>query len=122
MRSLRYSSYMGDTRSGRAEQARDAENRQRERELAEELARSEELPPPELPDEPRVCHYRGCNELATFRVVERYQEETGKGAVTAEAFMCEAHADDESPTNLRRAYAEYVFLVEPLPDTFDESA
>lgn len=113
---------MGDTKSGREEQAHDAEKRQRERELAEELARGDELPPPSDPDEPQVCHYRGCTELATYRVLERYQEETGKGAVTAEALVCETHADDESPTNLRRAYAEYVFLVEPLPGTFDEAA
>lgn len=110
---------MGDTKEGREDQAEQAEKRQREREVEEELARSDELAPPEDADDPQVCHYRGCNELATFRVVERYQEETGHGAVTAEALVCQAHADDESPTNLDNAYPEYVFRVEPLPDAFE---
>lgn len=108
---------MGDTKEGREEQADTAEKRQRERELEEELTRSDEGAPPEE-EGPAVCHYRGCTELATYRVVERYQEETGHGAVTAEALVCEAHADDESPTNLDHAYPEYVFRVEPLPDAF----
>jgi hypothetical protein len=109
---------MGDTKASREEQARQAEKRQRERELEEELTRSDEDAPPE--DEgPAVCHYRGCTDLATYRVTERYQEETGHGAVTAEALVCEAHADDESPTNLDHAYPEYEFRVEPLPETFE---
>jgi hypothetical protein len=122
IRLLGLSSRMGDTKTGREKQAHDAENRQREREVAEELARTDERPPPDDPDEPRVCHYRGCTELATFRVLERYQEETGHGAVTAEALVCQAHADDESPTNLDNAYDEYVFRVEPLPDAFEADA
>lgn len=113
---------MGDTKSGREKQAHDAENRQRDRELEEELERADERPPSDDANEPRVCHYRGCNELATFRVLERYQEETGHGAVTAEALVCREHADDESPTNLDNAYDEYVFRVEPLADTFESEA
>lgn len=109
---------MGDTKEGREHQAKHSEKRQRAWELEEELARADEMPPEES-EGPPVCHYRGCNELATFRVVERYQEETGHGAVTAEALLCEAHADDESPTNLDNAYPEYVFRVEPLPDAFE---
>ena len=38
----------------------------------------------ESPNSPRQCHRRGCNEPATFVVLERYQEETGHGAVEAE--------------------------------------
>jgi hypothetical protein len=70
-------------------------------------------------DGPPVCHYRDCDEPASFRVLERYQEETGHGLVTAEALMCRAHADDESPTNLDHADADYVFRVEPLPGAFE---
>lgn len=113
---------MGDTKEGREEQADQAENRQRDRELEEELERSDEDAPPVDPDEPQVCQYRGCNELATFRVVERYQEETGHGAVTADALVCQSHADEESPTNLDHAYDEYVFRVEPLPEAFEPGA
>ena len=65
------------------------------------------------------CHRRGCTERATFVVLERYQEETGHGAVEAEAALCRAHADEESPANLDHSYAEYVFRVEPLQGTLD---
>lgn len=112
---------MPDTKEGREEQARHAERRQREREVEEELERAGEAPPEPDPDEPQVCHYRGCNELATFRVTERYQEDTGHGLVTAEALVCQAHADDESPTNLDKASPDYVFHVEPLPGIFEET-
>ncbi|WP_136716709.1 hypothetical protein [Halorientalis salina] len=60
------------------------------------------------------CHRRGCTERATFVVLERYQEETGHGAVEAEAVLCQEHADEESPANLDGSYADYVFRVEPL--------
>ena len=50
-------------------------------------------------------------------MIERYQEETGHGAVTAEAYLCRAHTDEESPTNLDGAYDDYVFRVEPLTDS-----
>lgn len=109
---------MPDTKEGREKQAHEAEKRQRERELEEELNRSDE-PEPEGPEEPRLCHYRNCDEPATFRVIERYLEETGHGLVTAEAVMCRDHAGGESPANLDQASADYGFLVEPLPDTFE---
>lgn len=117
---------MADTKKGRDKQARDAENRQREREIKESRERADEAEPPrdgqdevqqgedESPDSPRTCHRRGCNEPATFAVLERYQEETGKGPVEVEAFLCTAHTAEESPTNLDEAYADYVFRVEPI--------
>jgi hypothetical protein len=64
----------------------------------------------------RTCHRRGCDESARFVVLERYQEETGKGAVEAEAALCRAHTDEESPANLAGAYDGYVFRVEPLAE------
>jgi hypothetical protein len=64
----------------------------------------------------RTCHRRGCDERARFVVLERYQEETGQGAVEAEAVLCRTHTDEESPVNLDGAYDEYVFRVEPLAD------
>lgn len=67
------------------------------------------------------CHRRGCTEKATFLVLERYQEETGHGAVEAEAGLCERHAAEESPTNLDGSYAEYVFRVEPFDGTLDNT-
>lgn len=41
---------MGDTKAGREKQARDAERRQREREIDEERERADEAPP-DTPDE-----------------------------------------------------------------------
>lgn len=118
---------MADTRKGREKQARDAENRQRERELEEARDRADEAEPPrneqdkvdhretaDNPDSPRECHRRGCNEPAAFVVLERYQEDTGHGAVEAKAALCAEHTAEESPTNLDSAYADYVFRVEPL--------
>lgn len=64
--------------------------------------------------EQRECHRRGCSTKPTFRVRERYLEETGQGPVEATALLCQTHADEESPTNLDDAYEDYVFLVEPL--------
>lgn len=125
---------MPDTKRGREKQARDAENRQRERELQQARDRADEAEPPdddgdevpreesEGPDSPRECHRRGCTEPAAFLVLERYQEETGHGAVEAEAFLCRAHTAEESPTNLDGVYAEYVFRVEPVPGTADTNA
>lgn len=112
---------MGDTKEGREKQARDEETRQRRRDMAEARERGDEPEPPEEGDGPVVCHLRGCTELAAFRVVERYQEDTGHGAVTAEADVCRAHADEESPTNLDKAYADYEFRVTPLPDAFEST-
>jgi len=96
---------MADTETGR-ENHRDEENRR------EDGAR----------DSPPECHRRGCTERAEFVVLERYLEETGHGAVEAEAVLCRDHTAEESPTNLDSSYAEYVFHVEPLreasgPDT-----
>jgi hypothetical protein len=128
---------MPDNKRGREKQARDAENRQRERELQQARDRADEAEPPdddrdeadevpreesEGPDSPRECHRRGCTEPAAFLVLERYQEETGHGAVEAEAFLCRAHTAEESPTNLDGVYAEYVFRVEPVPGTADANA
>lgn len=111
---------MPDTKEGRENQARDEEDRQRERELSEALERGDEPEPPAVEEEGDdgpvpTCHRRNCDEPAAFRVLERYQEETGHGAVEAEAALCRAHAAEESPTNLDGAYADYVFRVDPLP-------
>jgi hypothetical protein len=125
---------MPDTKEGREKQARDADNRQRKRELEDARQRADEPEPPRdvsdvaeealgeedgSQDSPRTCHRRGCEEPATFVVVERYQEETGHGAVTAEALLCREHTAEESPTNLDHAYPDYVFRVVPLPETDD---
>lgn len=123
---------MADTKKGRDKQARDAENRQREREIEESRERADEAEPSrdegdgadeadevrreedESPDSPQECRRRGCHEPATFVVLERYQEETGHGAVEVEAFLCTEHTAEESPTNLDEEYADYLFRVEPL--------
>lgn len=63
-----------------------------------------------------TCDRRSCDETAAFRVLERYQEETGKGAVEAEAVLCRAHTDEESPVNLDAAYPDYVFRIEPIAE------
>ncbi|ELY48303.1 hypothetical protein [Natronorubrum sulfidifaciens] len=118
---------MADTKKGRDKQARDADNRQRERELTEARDRADEAEPPDAEDEgdeaadslesPRECHRRGCTEPATFLIVERYQEETGHGAVEAEAVLCRAHTAEESPVNLDSAFEDYLFRIEPLSKT-----
>ncbi|ELZ31184.1 hypothetical protein C474_10134 [Halogeometricum pallidum JCM 14848] len=115
---------MADTKKGREKQARNAETRQQERDVAESRERADEAEPP-LPDDeveegdedesPSTCHRRGCEEPAAFVVLERYQEDTGYGAVEAEAFLCREHTAEESPVNLDGVYDEYVFRVEPLP-------
>ncbi|ELZ11508.1 hypothetical protein [Natrialba aegyptia] len=76
----------------------------------------------ETPASSRECHRRGCDEPAAFVVRERYQEETGKGAVEAEAVLCRAHTAEEHPTNLDGVYAEYVFRVDPLPEAVSDDA
>lgn len=117
---------MADTKEGREEQAAHKERRQQEREIAEARTRSDEVEPPDDTvdddDEARLCHRRGCDEPAAFVVLERYQEETGHGPVEATAVLCQAHADEESPTNLDAAYEDYVFRVEPLPPTSEGDA
>lgn len=116
---------MADTKRGRNKRARDADNRQREREIEAERERADEAEPPddreedrpagdESPDGPRECHRRGCTRSATFTAFERYQAESGHGAVEVEVFLCTEHAAAEAPTNLDEDYAEYVFRVEPL--------
>ena len=125
---------MGDTKQGREKQARDEDDRQRERELTEARERADETEPPrEVSDgtgealeeegdprgSSRTCHRRGCDDPATFVVVERYLEETGHGPVTAEATLCQDHTAEESPTNLDHAYADYVFRVSPLSEADD---
>ncbi|MUV57443.1 hypothetical protein [Halogeometricum sp. CBA1124] len=110
---------MPDTKQGRDKQARDAEKRRRRRDVEESLERGDEEEPPQE-EAPRTCHRRDCNELAAFLVLERYQEETGQGAVEAEAYLCRAHTAEESPTNLDGVYEDYVFRVEPIAE--DRSA
>lgn len=123
---------MADTKEGREDQADNEERRQRERELAEAQDRADEPDPTaddqtdpdetrreedEHPVSPRECHRRGCTEPATFLVRERYQEESGHGAVEAEAALCREHTAEESPTNLDGVYSDYVFRVDPLSGT-----
>jgi len=105
---------MADTKEGREEQARHETKRQQQRDIDEARERGDEAEPPD--ERPITCRRRGCNDPATFVVSERYQEETGHGAVTAQAYLCRAHADEESPTNLDGVYDDYVFRVEPLPE------
>lgn len=116
---------MADDKRGRDKKARDKDTRQREQELQEARARADESEPPrsgddtgregdEATDSPPTCHRRGCPEPAMFLVLERYQEETGQGAVEATAFLCEAHTDDEGPANLDSSYADYVFRIESI--------
>jgi len=103
---------MPDTKSGRDKQAREEERRRIQRDISEARARGDEPEP--TADPPTECHRRGCNEPVAFVVTERYQEETGAGAVEATAYLCADHAAGESPTNLYDAYEGYVFRVEPV--------
>lgn len=115
---------MADTKQGREDQAADEDRRQRERAMDEALARADE-PEPALDDvaegdqstddEPPECHRRDCHEPAAFVVIERYQEDTGHGAVEAKALLCREHTAEERPTNLEGVYADYLFGVTPLP-------
>lgn len=66
---------------------------------------------------PETCHRRGCDRPPAFLVLERYQEETGHGAVEARAYLCREHTAEEGPTNLDHVYEDYVFRVDPLPGT-----
>lgn len=125
---------MADTKEGREKQAKNEERRQRERELSEARDRADEPDPTaddrtdsdearregdEYPASPRECHRRGCTEPPTFLVCERYQEETGHGAVVSEAALCREHTAEESPTNLDGVYSDYVFRVDPISETRD---
>jgi hypothetical protein len=111
---------MPDTKEGREKQAADEDRRQRERDIADARARGEELEPPADGEEPpRECHRRGCADPPAFVVRERYQEETGHGAVVATAYLCRDHTDEESPTNLDNAYSGYVFRVDPVETASD---
>ncbi|WP_049908931.1 hypothetical protein [Halorubrum saccharovorum] len=103
---------MADTKSGRDKQAREEERRRIQRDISEARERGDEPEP--TADPPTECHRRGCSEPVAFSVTERYQEETGAGAVEATAFLCADHAAGESPTNLYDAYEGYVFRVEPV--------
>lgn len=115
---------MADTKEGREKQADDENRRQQERDLSEARARADETEPPDAnmtesetdrsDADSRTCHRRGCTEPATFLALERYQEETGHGAVESTAVLCQEHAAEESPTNLDGAYPDYVFRVEAL--------
>ena len=131
MSPVRVKKSMADTKEGRENQADNEERRQRERELAETRDRADEPDPTaddqtdpdearregdEYPALPRECHRRGCTEPAAFLVRERYQEETGQGAVEAEAALCREHTAEESPTNLDGVYPDYVFRVDPIPE------
>ena len=103
---------MPDTKSGRDKQARNEERRRIERDITEARSRGDEAEPSD--DGPTECYRRGCAEPAEFSVTERYQEETGKGAVEATSLLCVDHTVAEGPTNLDSAYDEYVFRVEPV--------
>jgi len=103
---------MPDTKSGRDEQARNEERRRIQRDIREARERADETEPPD--DGPTECYRRGCDEPAEFSVTERYQEETGKGAVEATSLLCVNHTVAEGPANLDSAYDEYVFRVEPI--------
>ncbi len=126
---------MADDKRGREKQAKRKDRRQREREIDEERSRGDEPDPSEsaadgaddaaegfqrgngtYPDPPSGCHRRGCEKRAAFVVVERYQEETGKGLVEAKAFLCEEHTAAEGPSNLDAADGGYVFRIERLAD------
>ncbi|WP_247728796.1 hypothetical protein [Halovivax limisalsi] len=122
---------MADTKRGRDKRAHDEDERQRERDLEQALERGDEVEPaddrsddtvPLETADPPTCHRRGCDERAAFRVLERYEEETGHGAVEATAALCRDHTAEEGPTNLDGAYADYVFRVDPItdPDTGDD--
>ncbi|MFC6875122.1 hypothetical protein [Halobellus marinus] len=112
---------MADTKEGREKQAADEKRRQMQRDIREARERADEEEPPILrtdesdEDWPPECRRRDCSEPATFLVLERYQEETGHGAVEATAALCQRHTAAESPTNLDGVYEDYVFRVEPLP-------
>jgi hypothetical protein len=124
---------MADNKKSRNKQARDEENRQRAWEVEQARERMDEAEPRDDRNEadesryekendldaPPTCHRRGCDEPAKFVVLERYQEETGHGAVEAEASLCQKHTAEESPTNLDGVYVDYVFRVDPLPKTTD---
>ncbi|WP_083252620.1 hypothetical protein [Haladaptatus sp. W1] len=124
---------MADNKKSRDKQARDEENRQRAWEVEQARERMDETEPrddqneadearyerEENSDSFRKCHRRGCDDPAKFVVLERYQEETGHGGVEAEANLCQRHTTEESPTNLDGVYADYVFRVDPLPETID---
>jgi hypothetical protein len=71
------------------------------------------------PDSLPKCHRRDCTARATFVVLERYQEDTGHGAVEAEAVLCQEHTAEESPANLDGSYEDYVFRVDPLQESLD---
>ncbi|EMA67817.1 hypothetical protein C461_08819 [Halorubrum aidingense JCM 13560] len=103
---------MPDTKSGRDKQARDAERRRIQRDISEARARGDEPEPED--DTPPECYRRGCTEPAAFSVTERYQEDTGKGAVEATALLCVEHTVAEGPANLDHAYDEYVFRIDPI--------
>lgn len=128
---------MADTKEGREDQADNEQRRQRERDMAEARTRSDEAEPPadegdepdeagreedEYLDSTPECHRRGCDESATFVVLERYQEDTGHGAVEAEVVLCGEHAAEESPTNLDGVYEDYVFRVDPILKTRNADA
>jgi len=109
---------MADTKQGRDKQAHDEAKRQRERDLEEARKRGDEAEPPADDSDAAVtCYRRGCTEPAAFVVLERYQEEGGHGAVEARVELCETHTAEESPVNLDAVYEDYVFRVEPIPDT-----
>lgn len=60
------------------------------------------------------CHRRGCDRMAEFRVIERYEEETGQGPVEAEALLCVEHTAEEHPHNLTNGGPAYLFQVTPI--------
>ncbi|WP_435073041.1 hypothetical protein [Halorubrum sp. HHNYT27] len=109
---------MPDTKSGREKQARKEARRRIERDISEARERGDEAEPPD--DTPVECYRRGCTEPAAFEVTERYQEETGKGAVEATALLCTDHTVAEGPSNIDSAYDDYVFRIVPVAAGSDD--
>lgn len=60
------------------------------------------------------CHRRDCDREAEFRVIERYEEETGQGPVEAKALLCTKHTAEEHPHNLTNGGPDYLFEITPI--------
>ena len=91
---------------------------EREEAISEARERGDEPEP--SPEPPTECHRRGCSEPVAYTVTERYQEETGAGAVEATAFLCVDHAAGEFPTNLDGTYDDYEFRIVPVAADSDD--
>jgi hypothetical protein len=112
-----YFAWMEDTNDDREKRVRGPPDEAGPRTAGETAGDEADRERSDSVDPSPTCHRRGCTEPATFVVLERYQEDTGHGAVEAEALLCEDHTDEESPTNLDGVYADYVFRVQPIDET-----